>query len=117
MVLDAICMIVLYITLSATLHFFPSIFLNPLLRTSPLHHSLVILPETLKNVSPVLKLGMVRGLISLRLDLREPFYQDSIGSNRKSEKLVASEEQSVLAAHTTLPVLAPPHHAEGHMVR
>lgn len=110
-------MIVLYITLSARLNFFPSIFLNPLLQTSALHHSIIILQETLKNVSPVLNLGLVRALIPLRLDIREPFNQDFIASNRQSGKLVAPEEQSVLAAHMSIIVLALPHHAEGHIGR
>lgn len=60
---------------------------------------------------------MARALIPLRLDLRDPSYQDFIESNRQSGKLVATEEQSMLAANVTLTVLALPHHAEGHRGR
>lgn len=51
---------------------------------------------------------MARALIPLRLDLRDPSYQDFIERNRQSGKLVATEELTMLAL---------PHHAEGHRGR
>lgn len=77
-------MIVLYITFSVTLPFFPSIFMDPLPQTSPITSQLCHLPETLPIVSPALEWGMVRALIPLRLSLREPIYQDFNGSNSGS---------------------------------
>lgn len=58
---------------------------------------------------------MARALIPLRLDLRQLFNQDFIERNRQFGKLIATEEQSVLAAHMTLSMLALPHHVKDDM--
>lgn len=71
-------------------------------------------PRNTEKYQPSVEIRNNQGPDSPQIRLREPFYQDFIESNRQSGKLVATEEQSVLAAHMTLTL---PHHAEGHMGR